>query len=123
MPNIKRRVLFLIFNLRGKILNLKHIYFSGVHLMLKINPAVFAVGKFYQIIALSGCESMMWVKIGGRCYYDHSNGILRSKKNVHKITVPMAELDKEKNTRSAKGKFTDSDGKTLEEFEIKKNNF
>lgn len=64
--------------------------------MLKTNPAVFAVGKFYQIIALSGCESMMWVKIGGRCYYDHSNGILRSKKNVHKITVPMAELDKEK---------------------------
>ena len=30
------------------------------------------------------------------CYYDHSNGILRSHVSLHKITVPISELDNAK---------------------------
>lgn len=64
--------------------------------MLKEKPCVFAVGNTYQIIVLVESESVMWVRVGDRNYYDDSNGILRSGKNVHKMIVPMEALDKEK---------------------------
>lgn len=64
---------------------------SGV---LKTAPAVFAVGKDYQITVLVKKETVMWVKVGDKCYYDDSNGILRSAKGIHKMTVPASELDK-----------------------------
>ena len=64
--------------------------------MLKEKPCVFVVGNTYQIIVLVECESIMWVKVGDKNYYDDSNGILRSGKNVHKMTVPMDVLNKEK---------------------------
>lgn len=62
--------------------------------MLKTAPAVFAVGNDYQIMVQVTRESMFWVKVGGKCYYDESNGILRSLSEHHRATVPMAELDK-----------------------------
>lgn len=64
--------------------------------MLKEKPCVFAVGNTYHIIVLVESESVMWVRVGDRNYYDDSNGILRSGKNVHKMIVPMDVLDKEK---------------------------
>ncbi len=64
--------------------------------ILKTSPAVFAVGKEYQISVLVSCEALMWVKVGDECYYDASNGILRSRSNLHKISVPMDKLDSEK---------------------------
>ncbi len=64
--------------------------------VFKTAPAVFAVGKTYQISVLVTCETLMWVKVGDKCYYDASNGILRSRVSLHKITVPMDKLDKEK---------------------------
>jgi len=64
--------------------------------MLKEKPCVFAVGNTYQIIVLVESESLMWVRVGDKNYYDASNGILRSGKNVHKMTVPMEALNKEK---------------------------
>lgn len=64
--------------------------------MLKEKPCVFVVGNTYQIIVLVESESVMWVRVGDRNYYDDSNGILRSGKNVHKMTVPMDVLDREK---------------------------
>lgn len=63
--------------------------------ILKTAPAVFAVGKNYQIIVPVTCETVMWVRVGGRCFYDESNGILRSAKRIHKMTVPCEILDKE----------------------------
>ena len=39
------------------------------------------------------CETVMWVKIGDKCYYDESNGILRSAVTVHCMTVPAKKLD------------------------------
>ena len=64
--------------------------------MWKINPAVFAVGKEYQIMQYVDCEATMWVTVGGKNYYDSVNGILRSNTQVHKVSVPMEELDREK---------------------------
>ncbi len=63
--------------------------------VLKCAPAVFAVGENYQITALVNCETVMWVKVGDKCFYDESNGILRSAKRIHKMVVPAEILDEE----------------------------
>lgn len=59
-------------------------------------PVVYAVGRDYQIMVPVTCETLMWVKVGDRCYYDDSNGILRSNTTTHRMTLPMEELDREK---------------------------
>ena len=64
--------------------------------MLLTNPCVFAAGDTYQIFVPVKNESVMWIKIGEKCYYDESNGVLRSLSRVHKITVPMKALDEAK---------------------------
>lgn len=64
--------------------------------MLKTSPAVFAVGKNYQIMVPVTKPSLMWVKIGDKCYFDELNGIMRSITSVHRITVPMEILDNAK---------------------------
>ena len=63
--------------------------------VLKSAPAVFAVGDNYQIIVPVASETVMWVKIGDKCFYDESNGILRSAKKIHKMFVPAEILNKE----------------------------
>ncbi len=62
--------------------------------MLKYAPAVFAVEKNYQIMAMVTAECLFWVKVGDKTYYDHSNGVLRSAENIHRVTLPMSELDR-----------------------------
>lgn len=62
--------------------------------ILKTAPAVFAVGNDYQIMVPVKKESVMWVQVGEKCFYDESNGILRSAKNIHRMTVPVELLDK-----------------------------
>lgn len=57
------------------------------------HPAVFAVGNEYQIMLPVSKETLVWVRCGGKEYYDHSNGILRSKTPIHRVTVPMEVLD------------------------------
>ena len=64
--------------------------------LIKISPVVFAVGEEYQITVPVSEACVMWVKVGDRCYYDESNGVLRSFTELHKITVPMSELDSAK---------------------------
>ena len=61
--------------------------------MLKYAPSVFAVGNCYQIMVIVEKPSLMWVEVGGKCYYDETNGILRSMKTIHRMTVPANELD------------------------------
>lgn len=56
-------------------------------------PAVFAVGNTYQIMAITDEEILYFVEVNGKRYYDHSNGVIRSKTRVHRAVVPMAELD------------------------------
>lgn len=62
--------------------------------VLKTAPAVFAVGDTYQIMVPVTCPTLMWVKVGDDCYYDDSNGIIRSDVTTHRMTVPMEELDR-----------------------------
>ena len=56
-------------------------------------PAVYAVGDRYCITVPVNRETVMWVRIGGREYFDDFNGVLCSASHVHKMEVPMAELD------------------------------
>lgn len=62
--------------------------------VLKTSPAVFAVGDTYQIMVPVTCPTLMWVRIGEDCYYDDSNGIIRSDVTTHRMIVPMEELDR-----------------------------
>lgn len=62
--------------------------------MLCTHPAVYAVGDTYHIMVPVDEPSLMWVEIGENRYYDESNGILRSACRVHRMVVPMAELDR-----------------------------
>lgn len=57
-------------------------------------PCIFAVNKTYQILVPVTKPSLMWVKVGDICYYDESNGILRSHNAVHRISIPMEKLDR-----------------------------
>ena len=64
--------------------------------MLKTAPAVFSVGNNYQIMVEVQSESLMSVKIGDKVYYDESNGIMNSLSPLHRVSVPMEELDNAK---------------------------
>ncbi len=63
---------------------------------LVCHPTVFILGDTYQIITPVKSEMLFWIKVGDKKYYDHSNGILRSSTLVHKVVIPIAELDREK---------------------------
>ena len=56
-------------------------------------PAVFVVGRSYQIMVPVKSDLLFWIRIGSRDFYDHSNGIIRSATRIHRVTVPMALLD------------------------------
>lgn len=60
------------------------------------HPTVFALGDTYQIITPVKSEMLFWVMVGDKKYCDHSNGILRSSTLVHKVVVPMKELNRAK---------------------------
>lgn len=61
--------------------------------IIKNSPAVFAVERNYSIFIQVVESSVMWIRVGDECYYDHSNGVLRSSRNIHNITVPAEKLD------------------------------
>jgi hypothetical protein len=62
-------------------------------------PIVYAVNREYQIMVPVTCELVMWVEVGNQCFYDDSNGILRSSSSTHRMSVPMELLDREKHYR------------------------
>ncbi len=59
-------------------------------------PAVYAVGENYQIAVVATSEMMVWAEVGGEIFYDESNGVLRSAKAYHSVTVPMELLNEAK---------------------------
>lgn len=56
-------------------------------------PAVFAVDRFYQIMMPCEEACLFFVNVNGKYYYDESNGIMRSTNEIHRVEVPMNELD------------------------------
>lgn len=63
---------------------------------IELAPAVFAVKEDYHIMLYPSRPCLMWVKVGNKIYYDESNGILRSCTDVHRVIIPMQELDEAK---------------------------
>lgn len=61
--------------------------------MLTTSPAVFAVNREYQIMFYTDAPAFVSVKIANREFFDESNGIMRSLRNIHRVTVPMKLLD------------------------------
>ena len=61
--------------------------------LFRHTPAVFAVNREYQIFVPVSAPAVMWVRVGRTDYYDDSNGILRSDTDLHRMRVPMEELD------------------------------
>ena len=64
--------------------------------MLKTAPAVFAVENEYQIMVKCERECLFFLKVGDECYFDESNGIMRSICDVHRVSVPKKALEKAK---------------------------
>lgn len=60
---------------------------------LRFCPAVYAVGNEYQIMVYAKSEILFWVTVNGEDYFDQINGIMRSSQPVHRVSVPMSELD------------------------------
>jgi len=63
---------------------------------MKCNPIVYAVENDYQIFIITENSTMVWVNVDGEEYYDMSNGIMSSSKNIHSVKLPMESLDKAK---------------------------
>lgn len=61
--------------------------------LLLTTPVVYLLKGEYQIVVPVTAESLVWLKVGDKTYYDDFNGVLRSRENVHKICVPQAVLD------------------------------
>lgn len=67
---------------------------SDIKETAKILPTVFAVGSNYQIFIPLDIEAIISIRVGDKVYYDDSNGILRSNSLMHRVEIPMSELDK-----------------------------
>lgn len=61
--------------------------------MLYRDPCVFAVGQQYQIAFNTLEFGIAWVEVGDKVYRDSRNGLMISETLIHKVTVPMQELD------------------------------
>ena len=59
-------------------------------------PVVYAVEDTYQIVFSSSSDSLAWVKVGDKTYYQTNAGSQTSYTKIHKVIVPMEELNKEK---------------------------
>lgn len=62
--------------------------------LFRTAPAVFAVGDSYQIMVPVNAQALFCVEVGGECYYDHANGIMRSDTDLHRVEVPREALDR-----------------------------
>lgn len=64
--------------------------------IIKLHPAICAVGRNYQIMIVTECDALVSVRVGEKTYFSQSNGIKKSLAGVHCIIVDMETLDKEK---------------------------
>ncbi len=92
---------------------------------MKTVPAVFTIGEEYQIMVPVNKEVLMWVEAGNHKYYDESNGIIRSKTEIHRMRVPAEVLDKAgkykicwREVIERKPYFTETKGVCEEEFDF-----
>ena len=67
--------------------------------MLYRDPCVFVVGNEYQIAFNTTEFGVAWLEVGEKTYRSSFGGLMLSETLIHKITVPMTELDKAKGYR------------------------
>ena len=63
---------------------------------LKCTPAVYVIGKEYEISVTTNENGLIWAEIAGEKYYEENFGALRTERAYAKIRVPQSELDKAK---------------------------
>lgn len=87
---------------RGQMVTMLYRFLNSAHIaappekadgIISVDPSVYAVNDEYQICVLVKRECTMWVEVGGKAYYDHTNGILRSDSFLHIAHVPQEALD------------------------------
>ena len=71
------------------VLNIVDFTFNSI----QVGAVVYAVEDEYQIVFSSATNSRAWVKVGDIEYYDNYAGSNRSYTKIHKVSVPMAELN------------------------------
>ena len=63
---------------------------------ISYKPVVYAVEKEYQIVFSTNSESVGWVKVGDKNYYDTYAGTSKKFTKVHKVIIPMDDLNSAK---------------------------
>ena len=63
---------------------------------LRCIPTVFVVGKAYEFLIISKDNGLLWLEIDGIKYYEENSGVLYTEKNVAKIRVEQAVLERTK---------------------------
>lgn len=61
--------------------------------VMKYAPAVFAIGRDYQIIFLTETSGLGWIEIAGERFTDEEAGLLKFG-TIHKISIPGEKLNK-----------------------------
>ena len=61
--------------------------------ILETSPAVFAVGRAYEIMVPVREACLIWIQVGERVFADSWQGIMRSDVKVHRVRIPMEALD------------------------------
>ena len=67
---------------------------NGLPPLFAAPPSVYAVGGAYCVCVATTAQCTMAVECGGRSFFDHANGILRSGRTVHMATLPQSVLDR-----------------------------
>lgn len=60
---------------------------------LVYDPVVYAVEDTYQIVWYTSSVASAWAEVGDTLYYDTIGGAVKASQQVHKVTVPMEQLD------------------------------
>lgn len=68
-------------------------YFDLVPNKITSTPVVYAVEDTYQVVFTSRAKGTAWVVVNGKEYSDTYAGYRQTESKVHKITIPMEELD------------------------------
>lgn len=91
----------------------------------KLTPAVFAVGDTYHIMLYTKVPTLVRAKVGGKFYYDESNGIMRSESCIHRVIVPQKQLDESRSYTicqrpiiERKPYFTETEEEFFESYEF-----
>ena len=65
-------------------------------MFLRCTPSVFVIGDEYEILLWTKTNGVVFVRIGGKAFYEKNSGVLSSEKSIARIRVPQSVLDETK---------------------------